>query len=81
MVKIRTHRYENEQWGRAHLPFFKNFDNYLSNFFDVDSINYNKDGNTFNGKISLIRDVNNFGKNPPISDVECVIENFFGNKF
>ena len=74
-MKIRTHRYENVQWGRAHLPFFKEFDLYLSNFFEVESVNYNKDGNTFSGPITLINNVGNFGKTPPISDVECVIEN------
>lgn len=75
-TKIKTHRFENEQWGRAHLPFFKKFDKYLANFFDVESINYNRDGNTLHGNISLIKEVNpNFKNNPPISDVECVIEN------
>lgn len=74
-MRIRTHRYENEKWGRAHLPFFKKFDEYLSQFFEVDSINYNKDGNTFMGEINLINKVGQFGNNPPISDVECVIEN------
>jgi hypothetical protein len=74
-MKIRTHRYENVKWGRAHLPFFKEFDEYLSKFFDVESINYNKDGNTFSGPVDLIKSVGSFGKNPPISDVECVIEN------
>jgi hypothetical protein len=74
-MKIRTHRYENQKWGRAHLPFFKKFDEYLSNFFDVESINYNFDNNTFGGKIELINNVGSFGKNPPLSDVECVIEN------
>jgi len=74
-MKIRTHRYENEKWGRAHLPFFKQFDKYLSKFFEVESINYNEDGNTFSGKINLLNSVGNFGKNPPISDCESVIEN------
>jgi hypothetical protein len=75
MKKINVHRYENELWGRAHLPFFKNFDKYLSNFFDVNVINYNSDGKTFSGNINLIKDYGQFGNNPPISDVEYVIEN------
>ena len=75
MIKIRTHRFENTQWGRAHLPFFKKFDNYLTKYFDVESVNYNTDGNTFSGKIHLIKEIGYFGHNPPISDVECVIEN------
>lgn len=74
-MKIRTHRYENDKWGRAHLPFFKKFDSFLSNYFEVESMNYNKDGNTFSGQISLINEVGGFKNNPPISDVECVIEN------
>ena len=74
-LKIKTHRFENRLWGRAHLPFFKRFDNYLSNFFDVESINYNTDDNTFSGVIELNESVGAFGHNPPISDVDCVIEN------
>lgn len=74
-TKIRTHRYENVQWGRAHLPFFKKFDEYLQKYFDVESINYNTDGQTFSGKIELLNVVGNFGKTPPLSDVESVIEN------
>jgi hypothetical protein len=75
MTKIRIHRFENELWGRAHLPFFRKFDKYLSNFFDVDVVNYNKDGETFSGKIELQTNISTFGNTPPISDVEYVIEN------
>lgn len=72
---LKIHRFENELWGRCHLPFFKDFDKYLSNYFDIESINYNKDGQTFSGTINLLSDISNFGNTPPISDVECVIEN------
>lgn len=75
LTKIRTHRFENKLWGRAHLPFFKKFDDYLKNFFDVESVNYNVDGQTFSGKIELVNSTGSFGKNPPLSDVDCVIEN------
>jgi hypothetical protein len=75
MKKIKIHRFENELWGRAHLPFFKKMDLYLSNFFDVEIINYNVDGNTFSGCINLKGNYNQFGKNPPLSDVDYVIEN------
>ena len=75
MTKIRVHRYENPEWGRAHLPFYKKFDEYLSQFFEVDVVNYNQDGKTFTGKMELQTDVPFFGKNPPLSDVDCVIEN------
>jgi hypothetical protein len=73
--KIKIHRYENKLWGRAHLPFFKKMDIYLSIFFDIEVINYNKDGNTFSGPINLIKNYSNFGNNPPLSDVDYVIEN------
>jgi hypothetical protein len=75
MTKIRIHRFENELWGRSHLPFFRKFDKYLSNFFDVDVVNYNKDGETFSGKIELQTNISTFDNTPSISDVEYVIEN------
>lgn len=75
MIRIRIHRFENELWGRSHLPFFKKFDNYLSKFFNVDVVNYNKDGETFSGRIDLQSEISSFGNTPPISDVEYVIEN------
>ena len=75
MTRIRIHRFENELWGRSHLPFFRKFDNYLSKFFDVDVVNYNKDGETFSGRIDLQSEISSFGNTPPISDVEYVIEN------
>jgi len=75
MTKIRIHRFENEKWGRAHLPFYRRFDKYLERYFEVESINYNLDGKTFSGKINTIRNVSSFGTTPPISDAEYVIEN------
>lgn len=75
MTKIKIHKFENEKWGRAHLPFYRRFDKYLERYFDVEVINYNVDGKTFSGRINTIVNVSSFGKNPPISDVEYVIEN------
>lgn len=75
MTRIRIHRFENKLWGRAHLPFFKKFDEYLSDFFDIDVVNYNTDGETFSGRISLQSEISSFGNTPPISDVEYIIEN------
>jgi len=75
MTNIRIHRFENTLWGRAHLPFFKKLDVYLSKFFNVEIINYNKDGETFTGQIDLIKSTGQFGNRPPISDVDYVIEN------
>jgi len=79
MTKIRIHRYENEIWGRSHLPFFKKFDEYLRKYFDVDVVNYNVDGKTFSGKINLQSNIVGFGKTPSISDVECILENLETN--
>jgi hypothetical protein len=81
MKKIRIHRFENEKWGRYHLPWFKKFSDYLKDFFDVEVINYNIDGKTFSGKINLQTSVGQFGKTPPLSDVDCVIENLDNNEF
>lgn len=77
MTNITIHRYENQIWGRAHLPFFKKFDEYLKNYFNITIQNYNKDGKTFNGQIILQQDISSFGKNPSLSDVEYIIENDF----
>jgi hypothetical protein len=75
MKKIRIHRFENVLWGRAHLPFFKKLDIYLSKFFNLEVINYNKDGETFSGQIDLLKSTGQFGNRPPLSDVDYVIEN------
>lgn len=81
MKKIRIHRFENEKWGRYHLPWFKKFSDYLKEFFDVEVINYNTDGKTFSGTINLQTDVGNFGKTPPLSDVDCVVENLENGEY
>ena len=75
MKKIRIHRFENVLWGRAHLPFFKKLDLYLTKFFNLEVINYNKDGETFSGQIDLLKSTGQFGNRPPLSDVDYVIEN------
>jgi hypothetical protein len=75
LKKIKIHRFENEKWGRAHLPFYRRFDKYLEKHFDVETINYNTDGKTFSGRIDTISNISTFAKNPPLSDAEYVIEN------
>lgn len=77
MKKIFVHRFENEKFGKFHLPFFKKFDKYLSNFFDVEVINYNIDENTFSGNVDLRSNIfiKGFGDKPPLNDVEYLIEN------
>lgn len=75
MNKIRIHRFNNTMWGRAHLPFFKSFDKYLSNYFEVEVINYNKDGTTYSGPITTKCSISSFGNNPLLTDVDYLIEN------
>lgn len=81
MTSLRIHMYQNEKWGRYHLPWYKKFIEYLKNDFNVEVINYNKDGKTFSGKIDLQVDIHGFGKNPPLSDVDMVVENLENNEF
>jgi hypothetical protein len=81
MTKIRIHYISNEKWGRYHQPWFNNFSEYLKKNFLVEKIDYNKDGKTFSGKINLQTEVGQFGKNPPLSDVDCVIENIENGEF
>lgn len=88
MTKLRIHRFENEKWGRYHLPWMKKFANYLmhgydvvENPFDVEVINYNKDGKTFSGRINMQTSIGEFGKTPPLSDVDCVYENLDTGEF
>lgn len=62
-------------WGRQHLPFFREFDNFLSKFFDVNVTNYNTTGDQFCGGINTIKDISNFQNTPSISDTDYIIEN------
>jgi hypothetical protein len=73
--------YKNEKWGRYHLPWYNKFTNYLTQYFEVETINYNKDGKTFSGKINLQSEIRNFGKNPPLADVDLVVENLSNKEF
>ena len=81
MTRLRIHMYQNEKWGRYHLPWYKKFIEYLKTDFDVQLINYNEDGNTFSGTISLQSNVGEFGKKPPLSDVDLVVENLENDEF
>jgi len=81
MTKIRIHYISNEKWGRYHQPWFNKFSEYLKSMFSVEVIDYNLDGKTFSAKINLQTEVGQFGKNPPLSDVDCVIENIENGEF
>ena len=74
MKTLKIHRYENPKWGRYHLPLFKKLDNYFSQFFELEILNYTKDD--AKGPISLRRNLDSkFGRHPTITDVEYVLEN------
>lgn len=81
MTRVRVHMYKNEKWGRYHQPWFNKFSNYLKDYFDVEIIDYNKDGKTFRGPINLQTKVGQFGNKPPLSDVDLVVENIDNNQF
>lgn len=74
MNKIRIHRYENPLWGRYHLPFFKKFDTYLKQFFEVELITYKTDNSIPVGPIDIIKALE-FEIPPIIADTENVLEN------
>jgi hypothetical protein len=80
MTKLLIHRFENEKWGRYHLPWMKLFSNYLSEKnFDVEVLNYNKDGRTFDGKIDIKCNANNFFCG--LGDTDCLVENLSNQEF
>jgi len=81
MTRVRIHMYQNEKWGRYHLPWYKKFIEFLKKDFDVEVVNYNTNGETFRGTINLQTPVGQFNNNPPLSDVDFVVENLDNNEF
>lgn len=81
MDKLRIHRFENPQWGRGHLPWYKKFDKYLEKFFQVEVINYTEKQKTFKGLIELSFNSHKLGKTIPLTDRDCIIENLDKKKF
>lgn len=79
-MKLLVHRFENEKWGRYHLPWMKLFSNYLSEKgFDVEVINYNKDGRTFDGKIDIRCNTKKLFSG--LGDTDCLVENLNTQEF
>jgi hypothetical protein len=78
---IRIHRVDNIIWGRYHSPWFKKFAIYLEKYFDVEWIDYAEHSSQGSANLELLSEVDHFGKNPPISDVDCVIENCTNKEF
>jgi len=81
MKRIRIHRVDNVVYGRYHSPWFKKFAEYLKQHFDVEWVDYAKTPTDGSAIIELQNEINGFGKNPPLSDVDCVIENLDTGKF
>jgi len=74
MTTLKIHRVDNVDWGRYHSPWFKKFGDFLSQYFNIDWIDYSVNSSS-SSHANLINEVKHFGKNPPISDVDCIIEN------
>jgi hypothetical protein len=80
MTTLRIHRVDNVDWGRYHSPWFKKFGEFLSQYFNVDWIDYSVNSSS-SAKANLLNEVKHFGKNPAISDVDCIIENTANNEY
>ncbi len=79
-MKLLIHRFENEKWGRYHLPWMKLFSEYLSDKgFEVEVVNYNKDGKTFDGPIEM--KCNTEGLFCHMNDTDCLVENLDNGEF
>jgi hypothetical protein len=79
-MKLLVHRFENEKWGRYHLPWMKLFSEYLSQKgFEIEVVNYNKDGKTFDGKIDIRCNTKNFFSG--LGDTDCLVENLSNQEF
>jgi len=81
MKTIRFHRVDNTDYGRYHLPWFKKFAEYCQQYFNVEWVNYAQASDQGAAEIQLQTTVGSFGYNPPLSDVDCVIENLETNEF
>lgn len=81
MTTIRFHRVDNSEWGRYHSTWYKKFSKYLEQFFQVEWIDYYKNDYVGNSHINTINDIGSFEKNPPLCDVDCIIENLDTKKF
>lgn len=75
MTTIRFHRIDNTDYPRYHGIWFKKFAKYCEQYFTVEWINYAKTSSQGAAEITLQTNVGSFGHHPPLSDVDCVIEN------
>lgn len=75
MTRLRIHRRENYNVDRYHNKWFADFTDYLRERFDVDYRNYDPDENGFSHVLMENLTHPSFGKSPPLSDVDMIIEN------
>lgn len=82
MITIKFHRIDNKQWGRYHAIWFSKFAKYLEQYFTVEWKDYfDPDNQVASSRLELLSDIKGFDHNPPLSDVDCVIENLDTKKF
>jgi len=81
MTTIRFHRVDNTDYGRCHSPWFKKFAEYCEQYFTVEWVNYAQASSQGIANIQLQTSLPHFGNTPPLSDVDCVIENLDTQKF
>lgn len=81
MKTIRFHRVDNTDYGRYHSPWFKMFAEYCKQYFNVEWVNYATHTSQASAKINLSTDVHIFENHPPLSDVDCIIENMETKKY
>lgn len=75
---LRIHRKENYDVERFHNKWFSDFVEYLRKDFDIDYVNYPNEQNIH---VTLQSPVKGFDYNPPISDVDMIIENLSNNEY
>lgn len=81
MKTLRIHRVDNTMYGRYHSPWFKMFSEYLGQYFNIEWKDYATSPDQGSSAIELQSEISGFGYNPPLSDVDCVIENLDNKKF
>lgn len=81
MKTIRFHRIDNIDYGRYHSPWFRQFAQYCEQYFNVEWVNYAETTDQGVGNIQLQTEIKPFGYTPPLSDVDCIIENLETGKF
>lgn len=78
MTTLRIHRKENHCVDRYHNKWFADFVEYLKKDFDIDYVKYSNEPTTHASLQTLVK---GFDNNPPLSDVDMIIENLSNNEY